>query len=215
VLLGMSTIGCLITSTPDFSPPQHTAPFLFASTALPPADEVLIVSGTDPAEKTFTANFVSQDDPSGDFSIVKAVLYIDYGISIEGSDQPYRWAIRSDVLLQQPGSLNQTRQLSVTWNQNPYFVSEGCHTAMLVATHVLDQAGPLCWSCDDDFTSITWQVLRCTGSGSDCQALPLPGDTDGGVCPTAPGQLMAGNSCTALHKKRGATCPETTDGGAP
>jgi hypothetical protein len=222
--LALSAAGCLITSTPDFPAPTHTRPFLLADTADPPPDHVVILQGKTPMPMQFKVDVVSQDNPAGtgSFENVFAFLYIDYGVIPPGSDLPYFDAIQSDNSLDSASlDTKSPRQLTVTWRPTPPdAVSAGCHTATLVASHHFDPAGSHCWSCDDDFTSITWQVLQCDGSPSDCDTLPLPGDVDGGVCPTAMGQPGTRQTCHDFHvlqqmQGKPSTCPEDLDGGAP
>jgi hypothetical protein len=210
----MSTAGCLITSTPDFSPPQHTAPFLIASTAKPSADQVVILDSAYPGEKVFSAEVMSQDDPAGgagQFQNVKVRLYIDYGIT--DPSQPYFYAIHSTSELT-PGTIDQTgRNVNVTWqwSTKSYAVDRGCHTATLIVSHAFDDQ-PECPTCDNDASTITWQVLQCdtTTTKDDCNSLPLPGTM--GACPT---QSQMTNTCAAFHKAQSSQCPDTTDGGAP
>jgi hypothetical protein len=214
-LVAMSTAGCLITSTPDFTAPQHTAPFLIASSAKPAADQVVTLDAAYPGDEVFSADVMSQDDPAGgmgQFQTVHVLLYIDYGITFPGLSQPYRYAIHSTSELPS-GTIDQTgRNVSVTWawSGGPYSVDRGCHTATLIVSHGFDQA-PECPTCDDDASTITWQILRCdtTTQKDDCNDLPL---TATGACAT---QSQMPNSCRAVHQMMGSTCPDTTDGGAP
>lgn len=210
-LLAMSSTGCLITSTPTFQEQKHTAPFLIPSTAQPDLRLVKIVADGD-TTVTFSAEVVSQDDPAdgtGVFKNVQSRLYIDYGTTVPGSAQPYFDVIGGTTL--SAGTVDQTsgRQVTVVWPTQSPPVTYGCHTATLVVSHLFD-AVPQCPACEDDFTMLTWQVLRC-GASQSCDALPL---TEDGACAVQSNPLQA-TSCEAVHAAHGSSCPSTADGGTP
>ena len=203
----MSTAGCLITDPPQFTAQQHTAPFLVASSASPDVRSVVIIHSNSVDTTTFSADVVSQDDPAGStgqFQQVQSRLYIDYGFT-GGPGQPFRYAIQGTTI--DPGTLEQTtgRQVSASWFANDPPVDPGCHTATLVASHMFDPV-PECWACENDFSTITWQVLYCDPSVTgDCDSLPLNGTTG---C-----AALGSNTCEQVNAE--SSCPEVTDGGAP
>src|SRR6185437_3532785 len=84
-LLAVPAIGCVITDTPQFQTPQHTRPFLIAASASPDITTVVPLNLDDSSQSvTFSADVISQDDPTGSagqFQNVNAWLYIDYGVS--------------------------------------------------------------------------------------------------------------------------------------
>jgi hypothetical protein len=212
-VLAMSTAGCLITSTPQFNAQQHTAPFLVASGADPDPRQVVVVDDANfpmYGSVVFKAEVISQDDPAGStgaFQSVSSHLYIDYGFNAEPGE-PFAYNLQGTVV--DPGTLQQTtgRVLSAAWFPTQYSVSPGCHTATLVASHIFD--APLgCPACSDDYSMITWQVLRCNSAlAGNCASVPVPPDSE--ACPAIT------TSCTAVQAEGGASsCPESADGGAP
>jgi hypothetical protein len=209
----MSTTACLITDTPSFEPPKHTKPFLDPITADPSVRDVVVIDSVDLAttsmSKTFSADVHSQDDPAdsnGFFRQVQVRLHIDYGNPVaEGFAS--RFPISSPPL-DPGGTLDQTgRRASVAWYPSVYPVGRGCHTAtLMVSHHFQDVSG--CPTCNDDYTAITWQILRCDSSidPDDCKTLPLVVGEGGCPPPTT--------SCEKLND--GGACPASTtaDGGA-
>ncbi len=209
----MSTAGCLITDPPQFTAAQHTAPFLVPSSASPDARSVVILDVRNLGTETFSAEVVSQDDPAGStgqFQQVQSRLYIDYGFTA-GPGQPFRYVLPGTTL--NPGTLDQTtnRVVSASWFANSPPVDLGCHTVTLVASHIFD-AVPECPACNDDFSTITWQVLSCDSSIMDgCNSLNLIAAGTMVGCPPTD------NSCemVAAQSDAGSSCPEVTDGGSP
>jgi hypothetical protein len=208
-LLAMSTAGCLITDPPQFTPQQHTAPFLVASTAAPDLREVVIVDAQNLVLQTFAADVISQDDPAdstGQFQQVHTRLYIDYGFAV-APGEPFRYVIDGDTIA--AGTLDETtgRRVSATWQPAVYGVDPGCHTATLIASHVFDDQ-PGCPVCTDDYSILSWQLLRCDSSiAGDCDELPVSGP---GECPPIT------TSCATVESESdaGSSCPDLTDGGA-
>jgi hypothetical protein len=201
-LLALSATGCLITDTPQFQAAQHTAPFLVASTALPDLRQVLMLDVTQQMSQIFQADVISQDDPAGsggDFTMVGANLYIDYGSFNQAPGRPFRYIIQGNTLAA-GGTLDETtgRSVSATWFSS-YVVSPGCHTATLVVSHVFDAATG-CPACADDYSALTWFVVAC--DTATCAELPVGATM--GACPAAPTLT----SCVGES-----TCPENADGG--
>jgi hypothetical protein len=207
-----STTGCLITDPPQFTTQQHTAPFLVPSSASPDARSVVILDIRNLGTETFSAEVISQDDPAGStgqFQQVQSRLYIDYGFT-PGPGQPFRYVLPGTTL--DPGTIDQTtgRRVSASWFADSPPVDLGCHTVTLVASHIFD-AVPECPACNDDFSTITWQVLSCDSSSSTNGCASLPLTTAGTGCPPLD------NSCeqVAAESDAGSSCPEATDGGTP
>jgi hypothetical protein len=180
VSLGLSAVmstGCLITDPPQFKPAKHTRPWLNPITADPDPRTVLVIDGK-PGETppiTFSAEVQSQDDEVGDgqFQRVETQLYIDLGFN--NTFDPYTpyAQVHSGTRLES-GSLDQTgRRVSATWHLTTQDVSPGCHRATLLVSHIFDNIP--CPVCPDDFTAITWQILRCDKSNGDCDSLPVAG----------------------------------------
>ncbi len=206
----MSTTACLITDPPQFTATQHTAPFLVPSSAFPDARSVVILDISNSQTAIFSAEVISQDDPAGStgqFQDVQSRLYIDYGFS-PGPGQPFRYVLPGTTL--SPGTIDETtgRRVTANWFANSPPVDPGCHTATLVASHIFD-AVPECPACNDDFSTITWQVLSCDSSVGGCASLPLTTPMTG--CPS----LADTCELEQAESDAGSSCPETTDGGSP
>lgn len=199
---------CLITSPPQFSAPKHTAPFLIPSSATPALGNVVVIDNYDESVSTtgvlFAANFVSQDSDveTPDFHTVQGKLYLDYGY-MQFSIRPYAQSSPATVADGgQTGSLDQTapRTVSATLKPDQWGLSLGCHTVTLVVSHKYDDAYTGCPLCDDDFTTLTWQVLYCNSRRPDaCTEL------DATTCP------VFNESCPRARATYGmnAPCPET------
>lgn len=156
--LMMSSTSCLVTSTPDFTPPQRTRPFLVPSSADPDPRGVLLIDTVEhPGNQTsigFSADVVSEDH--GD--MVEGVLYIDYGKA--GGDKPYAEAIQIRDLLPSTLSDPAKRNVRGTWNVKNSVINAGCHTMTLLVSHDLDRVTG-CPVCRNDSSQITWQVYSC------------------------------------------------------
>ena len=188
VALTMVSSSCLVTSSPDFTPPTRTRPFLIPSSVDPDARGVILVDTVEhPKSLTsiqFSADIVSEDQGAS----VLGVLYIDYG---EGTkDIPFREVIQiADV---RPSTLTDptTRSIKAKWNLAASTIDAGCHTVTLLVTHDLDRVTS-CPRCRNDSSQITWQVFHCGGASaatcvanfSECQK-PGPG-CDAAVDPDA------------------------------
>lgn len=214
VAMLMST-GCLITDPPQFKPAKHTRPWLNPITADPDPQSVLVIDGKtgEIPPITFSAEVSSQDDDTGDglFQRVETQLYIDLGFNgMFDPLTPYAQVHGGTRL--EPSSLDQTgRRVSATWHLTTQDVAPGCHRATLLVSHLFDTIP--CPVCPDDFTAITWQILRCDRSNGDCDKLPVEGASS---CENLT------NSCPAVRAKLLATdagvreCPaDEADGGAP
>jgi hypothetical protein len=215
----MANLGCLMTSTPQFKAQEHTAPFLKEATASPDLRAVVKIDTayiTQFQPFDFSADVVSQDDPTGPFSQVFSYLYLDYG-QTEIPGQPFLLPIPGNEL-SPGGTLDQTTPRRVTGTYrvgDPVDLSLGCHTATLVVSHHFD-TGSECPSCPDDYSLLTWQVLRCNSGapgGHGCDDLPVTGTA---ACPA---QIMTmPSSCPAIQAAQDggtANCSALTDGGTP
>ena len=158
--------GCLMTSTPEFNSEQHTAPFLVEATASPSPTLIRLIDfASDPTNEFFSADVVSQDDPTGTYSKVQSRLFIDLDTGAPGS-QPYFDEPIPGADLTEPGTLTQAspRVVSVNWNISSVAVPAlGCHTATLVAAHTYYDGVSAC-PCPGDYSQITWQLLICNSS---------------------------------------------------
>lgn len=160
----MSTSACLVTSMPQHEEPTQTPPQLIFATADPDPRRVVVVDSADLKIKNtlhFAADVMSQDDPG---STVEFRLYLDYGVP--GPD-PFRVVIDRAAPLD-PGVITDTGRRGVepwTPDSTPQILP-GCHTATLMASHEFDRA-TACPKDPDDYSLITWQILRCDSSKPD------------------------------------------------
>jgi hypothetical protein len=218
--LSLASTGCLITSTPQFKPQQHTAPFLVASSAFPDTRDVVIVDYGQPDAQNlklpFSADIVSQDDPtdsSGVFTTVSSALYIDYGVEAP-SGAPFAWYIQNGGKLQ-GGMIDQSmaRKVEEDWYPGQYIVPLGCHTATLVVSHIFDDETH-CPVCASDSSALTWQVLACNSvsvTGS-CADLPISGSA---ACAIQVNPASAVTCASVEAQAAASICPTATDAGAP
>lgn len=216
-LIAMSTSACLITDPPQFTAPQHTAPFLLQQTANPDPGQILVVNDVDlPSEITFSAQVVSQDDSSpsaGAFYEIRTKLYIDYGFT-DQPGKPFIWELDGTTI--GAGTIETAgRLVAAQWDPAFNTVPDGCHTATLVASHIFDDQrlnDTDCPVCADDYSTITWTMLRCnagmTGTHFDCTELPVMGPTSCAGLTSSCAQVLADAGPGAP------ICPETVDGGA-
>jgi hypothetical protein len=217
--LSLASTGCLITSTPQFKPQEHTPPFLVASSAFPDTRDVVKVDYGQPGTQTlklqFYADVLSQDDPtdsSGVFTTVSSALYIDYGV-VAPSGAPFAWYIQTGAKLPS-GTIDQTmRKVEEDWYPGQYNVQPGCHTATLVVSHIFDDQTH-CPVCASDSSALTWQVLACnsvTMTGS-CDDLPLSGSE---ACAIQVNPASAVTCASVEMAAAASICPSGTDAGAP
>ncbi len=213
-LLALPAGGCLETSPPQLTVPAHSAPFLVGGTAEPPLGEVVVLDLDSQTGVQFGADVISQDDPSGStgpFQTVSAKLYVDYGVSPPGTQQPFLGEPFPGNDELENGTLAQTsgRFISATWIPEDLTPALGCHTATLVASHLFDE-NPGCPRCDDDIGTLTWMVLACRSSLGDCGVLPLHAVTNGlAPCP------VPTTTCDEADPPANRMCPEAAGGGAP
>ena len=194
--LTMASTGCLVTTTPDFTPPKRTRPFLVAATADPDTRLVQILDappGTPGIPFSFSADVVSEDQ--GDEVLVS--LYIDYGRP-NANDDPFADVLSSFKKIA-PGTLADTKVRPVLAKgklTSP--LAFGCHTATLMVTHENDTVSR-CPACLNDSSQITWPLYRCNSleSADACKPdfsqceMPLTG------CPPV-ADLNSGVECGAV-----------------
>jgi hypothetical protein len=161
----MASTSCLVTSTPDFTPPQRTRPFLVAATADPDTRLVQIFDAppaTPGIPFSFSADVVSEDQGAQ----VLVSLYIDYG-KANANDDPFIDALSSFKKIA-PGTMSDPEARPVVAKgkfTSP--MSFGCHTATLMVTHDIDTVSR-CPACLNDSSQITWQIFRCNSLDSAC-----------------------------------------------
>lgn len=177
-MLVAASSSCLVTSSPDFSPPESTHPEILTNDEFPPSPspgELTLFYPTageySPAE--FSA-FVRSDHSDRD---VQTVLLIDYGEDTGTSSGPYRLAIPGEPL--KSAELAKGPQLAaIPWRpqkQEP----AGCHTVTLLVTHkfkqILDPPQYYCPEDPQDASSLTWMVAVCeTENPEECDYTNCP-----------------------------------------
>jgi hypothetical protein len=207
-VLATANAGCLMTSTPQFTPPKQTRPLLLPSTASPDLSAVFKVTDSNSQIfLPFTVYVLSQDDPGN--QVLSAILF-DYGVPFV--TQPYT-AFNQGVPLPE-GTLDQgPRKLTVDYAFNGS-ESPGCHTLTLVATHHFDSP-TFCPCFDDDYSTVTWFVLRCDPSvAGSCDSLPSSGP---GACPLQNDPMNAPSCPTYEAMQDGGVsyCSQFVDEGTP
>jgi hypothetical protein len=189
----MTSTACLVTSTPDFTPPKRTRPFLVTATADPDPRNVQILDappGTLGLPFAFSADVVSDDQGQRVF----VALYIDYGRP-NSAGQPFADMIPSFPPLE-PGTMADVKaRRIIAKGKLAHPLGFGCHTATLIVTHQIDTVSG-CPACLNDSSQISWPLYRCDSSDackpdfSECETWP-PG------CP-AIADPSAGVECGAL-----------------
>ena len=168
VLLTMTSTSCLVTSTPDFTPPKPTRPFLIPSSSDPDARAVLLVDTVEHPKSQTSIQFSANIAAGNDGRKVEGVLYIDYGLVTNDMHFREQIPIRDIPPSTQPDL--DTRSASGTWNVSASNIGPGCHTVTLLVTHELDHFTS-CPTCRNDSSQITWQVFSCGGaSAASCVA---------------------------------------------
>jgi hypothetical protein len=153
----MASTSCLVTSTPDFTPPKRTAPFLVVASADPDPRGVLLVNTLEQQDPklpfTFSADVMSEDQGANVFGH----LYIDYG---KGTDSPALDVI-TEIPPLDPSTMSDTsRRIGGKWSVEQNYVSGSCHTVTLIVSHEFDSATS-CPVCRSDSSQLTWPVYVC------------------------------------------------------
>ena len=168
LLLGVlaSSSACLVTGSPDFSPPERTRPQLIAVT---PTTEFIRPAFIDGAFQPITLEAELLSEDGGDD--LEPVLLVDYGFAGPGGD-PWRDFAVADIIA--PGTLSEgPRPLSISWTPRT-FIQPGCHTLTLLVTHQARGSTPgyYCPAEPNDYATLTWFVALCeelsTCDYSDC-----------------------------------------------
>jgi len=182
----LSSAGCLVTSVPDYQPPEQTRPILMADTATPATWELL----------EFTRTGVNEPYPELPFSV--EVVSEDLGVDVQakfflvarGALNTFQFGYAGGTL--EAGSLTDTgRTLRKGWSPSLAFEpTADCYTLFWVAAHAFDaQTGCPAPAADpdtgeprdpprDDFSILTWTVLVCPDS-TPCAATTLAKCLDG------------------------------------
>ena len=168
LLLGASS--CLVTASPDFTPPERTRPEIVTNDAFPPSpalgDEAKFQ--LDPQSNQYTPVEFSawvQSEDAG--QAVQAELLIDYGDQSGVSNGPYRSYVPGEPLA--PATLaDGPRQVAIQWRPQAQEMF-GCHTVTLVVTHAFKNKNPVfyCPADPDDSSMLTWFSLVCKSSTPD------------------------------------------------
>lgn len=163
----MATSACLVTSTPEFDPPQQTAPFLIAASATPDPRKVIVIDSSKSQKVDFSVEVRSED--SGQPVLFQ--LYVDYGYPPETDDPDellFRQVITTLPQLD-PSTISNAkrRPILATWHVNDP-LRAGCHNVTLIASHAFFPK-TACPRCRRDSSQITWQVFQCNSAkGDDC-----------------------------------------------
>lgn len=161
--LTMTSTSCLVTSTPEFTPPKPTRPFLVSSSVDPDARGVLLIDTVEhPKSLTsiqFSADIVSEDQDAK----VQGVLYIDYGLVT--NDRPFREQIQIADIAASTITDPVARPMRAKWNVGASSIGPGCHTVTMLVTHAIDRVSS-CPCCRNDSSQITWQVYSCGGASA-------------------------------------------------
>ncbi|MBI4701475.1 MAG: hypothetical protein HY744_10000 [Deltaproteobacteria bacterium] len=200
VMLALGLSSCLVTASPDFSPPKCTRPQILDHTAIPnPAKLVqfLPAVGGGYSRTYFSADVVSEDtsceDPSRKDDVLVALL-IDLGQPNPGG-KPYLHGFEGTPL---PGAslADGPRRASVGWTPELSTTALGCHTATLVATHELTKVEEYfyCPKDPNDMSMLTWFVTLCSQTSE--PGAPTQWECEYDNCPTAGEQVAGGDAGT-------------------
>jgi hypothetical protein len=216
-------VGCLVTDTPQFSPPTLTAPYLVSLGADPDPEQVVVLDDQGhPAllageTRKFSAFVTSQDDPSAQsaFSSVTPQLYVDYGtVSPDNPSQPYFAVFGGDPV--PSNTLGQPLPVAVDFQPFDLGLPYGCHTLTLMVSHDFTTSAPICPEFCGDFSAMTWLTVYCDSTSADtanaCHVVktggptgcPLPED----ACSATSGSTLRGES----GPDAGAACTEPAAG---
>lgn len=187
---------CIITSTPDFEPPEPTPPFLVSENASPDLRQIVVVQ-PDQDEITFSA-FVRSEDEKDD--LVSVRLLIDYGTPSAGA--PFGRAIKGKPV-KSSTMADRSRIASAKLNRAVDDLS-GCHRFTLMVSHAFDEFTD-CPVDLSDSDSLTWNVFLCTSDMPECPP-PLDPASDCAL-PAAPA------SCPQFSSD--VTTSSGSTGGAP
>jgi hypothetical protein len=157
---------CLVTSTPDFTPPTQTRPFIIPSSADPDPRAVKVLDDVDP-DAMGTIDFKAQIVSDDQLEQVAFQVYIDYGVANPVTSQPF--LVQDSNVRPLPAStMQETKPRIADAKVPPQIIAFGCHTVTLMASHHFD-ALTGCPSCANDSSFVTWPVYHCnSSSGPPC-----------------------------------------------
>lgn len=159
IALLMSTAGCLVTSTPEFDPPEQTAPFLIASSA-DPDNRRVIRAESDVEPLKFSASVLSED--AGER--VRVSLLVDYGVPNPLTGHVFQDAEAFNQPLP-PGTLaDGPRRITASLVPALRMPSPGCHTVTMMVTHEFDPVSG-CPVSKADSSYLVWFVYKCGDTG--------------------------------------------------
>jgi len=154
-----ATSSCLVTSSPDYTPPERPRPQLIA--VLPATELLRVVDNAGVSQPvSFSADLISED--AGDD--LHPVLLVDYGIAGPGGE-PWRQALQQTAI--EAGTRTEgPRRISFPWTPQTNIVGFGCHTVTLLVTHEPTRENPEFWcpKNPDDVATLTWFTTVCDGS---------------------------------------------------
>ena len=185
--LAMISSGCLVTSVPDFQEPTQTPPYLVAATADPPVTQLLeLTPNPDYPSTPFRVEVRSEDAGQK----VEFKFYYDYGSGT--SDAPFKFVENAGEL--PPGTLADTERKPHSRSWTPKFVTAGCHTLTLMASHAFDNSETSCPQHLADSSQLTWRFLLCeTAQPCAEDTLKLCAEQEDWIatCPANPGESSA------------------------
>ncbi|MBW2523557.1 MAG: hypothetical protein JRI23_05255 [Deltaproteobacteria bacterium] len=177
-MLALASTSCLVTSSPDFTPPERTRPEIVTNDEFGPnpAQGELVVFYPTAGEYSpveFAAWVQSEDADQN----VLTVLLIDYGDESGVQNGPWRSYVPGKPL--PAGTFSQGPRGPVTINWRPEKLeTPGCHTVTLLVTHEfwLDPTeGYWCPKDGQDASTLTWFVAVCeTANPDECDYTNCP-----------------------------------------
>lgn len=150
---------CIITSTPDFEPPEQTPPFLVSENASPDLRRIVLIQ-PDQDEVPFSAFVRSEDDGQQ----VKVRLLIDYGL--KSGESPFPKALNGKPVDASTMS-DRSRVASAKWTRGGDELTPGCHSFTLMVSHAFDDFTD-CPVDLSDSDSLTWNAYVCATGMPEC-----------------------------------------------
>ncbi len=148
----MFAASCIITTDPQFEPPEQLGPFFLPDRAIPDAREVRVIEATD-SLITFSG-FVQSEDVG---QPLVSRLYVNYGSPFEGDVRLYQRNIVEKELA--VGTWDEGgRLVESNWTRNDWN-TPGCHRFTLMVARDFKEDG--CPKVDGEYATLTWTVLIC------------------------------------------------------
>ena len=189
----MTSTGCLVTSTPDFTPPKRTRPFLITATADPDPRNFQILDA--PPGAVLAPSFSADVHVDDEADKIKALVYIDYGKPNVAGGPFQQFYIVQHI---DASSVADTKTLRIKANTPlAYPIDPGWHTATLMVSH--EFADSQCPVCLNDSSQISWPLYRCNSLESADSCTPKLSLTENwapGCSPIA--DADAGVDCGAI-----------------